>query len=123
MLTVIALLLGQVATIGHYVLVAHYACAEHGTIHEGRASDAVREVSTHTRGPGVTAVPKAEHGSHDDCAFPARSHDLGGAPAAAVGVLVELDTTVLAPRADIERESRPIALVFLAPKQSPPISV
>lgn len=116
----VALLLvgAQLTSIGHHVLVAHYLCAEHGTLHHGDAPEA-RSVE---RAAGQAAAPADDgnHGIHDDCVFPARTPAelafLGDDQLSAVAPSPEL--WLAAPVCTGQHTSIP--LLALAPKLSPP---
>lgn len=107
----------QLASIGHHVLVAHYLCASHGTLHHGAAPEAG---STEREREAALPAEAEDHGSHDECSFPARTPAemllASGAELAAVGAGPEsvLDSTPAL------RAHASIPLLALAPKLSPP---
>ncbi|MCK6536531.1 MAG: hypothetical protein L6Q84_26470 [Polyangiaceae bacterium] len=108
----------QLSSIGHHVLVAHYLCSEHGTLHHGEAPEA--RASARANVESAAPAPDADHGAHDDCTAPVRT------PAEAV--IAEPPVTQLeASRAAVELSPVALAqahaalpLLSLAPKQGPP---
>jgi hypothetical protein len=118
-LAVSSLILGQLAVVGHYALVAHYVCAEHGTLHHGRAP-----ALTHARPTPATrsvqAFSREDHGSHDECAFPARQGKQVAAPAASELALGAPSSTARSSATTSGEPDSSIPLLALAPKQSPP---
>lgn len=118
-LTAVALIAGQLASVGHYVFVAHYLCSEHATLHHGHAPSV--EASAKPAAPkSVRAVGEADHGTHDTCSFPAREREALRAPACgstfadaalgqAPGLVAEHAAVMPA-----------VPLLSQAPKQSPP---
>lgn len=119
-LVVFTLVLGQLAVIGHYALVAHYFCAEHGTLHHGRAPELVAR-ARHATPQSVSALPRDDHGSHDNCSFPARRSTslVDPRPAELVSPASEAEAA-LTSVTEAEPASS-IPLYALAPKQSPPV--
>lgn len=117
-LVALVLVGAQLTSIGHHVLVAHYLCAKHGTLHHGRAPE-LRPVE---RLSAETATPEesGDHGSHDDCCFPARTPaELAElAPWTLVATAPERSVTLLAPDRALAHEAIPV--LSLAPKLSPP---
>lgn len=114
----LALMGAQLASIGHHVLVAHYLCSVHGTLHHGTAPAVAIAAAGDT--PTVTSSAELDHGTHDDCAFPIRTPDqLAELPELAALGAQETPAdarVVLAPaRAHVS-----ISLLALAPKLSPP---
>ncbi|MFO0568139.1 MAG: hypothetical protein U0263_20935 [Polyangiaceae bacterium] len=117
---VIALFLisGQLLSIGHHALVAHYLCAEHGTVHHGRAPE-LRAVA-HGKHETARPVAASEHGSHDDCAFPSREPEQRPV-AESTRVVGEFAVASLVfEPADVAAHAS-VPLLSLAPKLSPPI--
>lgn len=108
----------QLSSIGHHVLVAHYLCSEHGTLHHGEAPEA--RAGARADVESAAPAPDADHGTHDDCTAPVRT------PAEAV--IAEPPVTQLeASRAAVDLATEApaqahaaIALLSLAPKQGPP---
>lgn len=116
----VALLLvgAQLSSAGHHVLVAHYLCATHGSLHHGDASE-LREAER-WQTEAVAPVSDGDHGSHDDCTFPVRTPpDAVTAPASTVAASPPLG--VAAGSTTGERSAREsIPRLALAPKQGPP---
>jgi len=117
-LVALVLVGAQLTSIGHHVLVAHYLCAEHGSLHHGDAP----QTRERERLSGETAVPASTegHGVHDDCVFPARTPaeavELGARTDVVPRAREAVDVVAIAPRA-----AEPgIPLLALAPKLSPP---
>ncbi len=106
------LLAAQVATLCHQVVVRHAACAEHGEpIHVGAFDGDARGPSGPVMGLGA---PTAGHG-HEHCQlFVARP-----APAAP-NAHPRAITEVRVCRVHAAEAWRPVALLLLAPKNSPP---
>jgi len=119
-LTVLALLLGQLAAVGHYVLVAHYFCAQHGTMHHGRApSHSV--LAPHQRRASVSRAAIAAHDAHDECAFPARHRDATEPPMTAARPVLHSTPPPIWIASTTSSIAPAISLLSQAPKQSPPI--
>lgn len=117
-LVALVLVGAQLTSIGHHVLVAHYLCAKHGTLHHGQAP----ELRSTERMSAETATPEenGDHGSHDDCYFPARTPaELAEiARWTLVATAPESSAALLAPDAALPHDAIP--LLALAPKLSPP---
>ncbi len=114
----VVLVAAQLGNIGHHVLVAHYLCAEHGTLHHGSAPEA-RSADCFD---GETAAPASEgdHGSHDDCATPVRTPpEALTAASPTVHVAESVAVIDIAPGTETSAHTS-IALLALAPKQGPP---
>lgn len=120
-LSVLALLLAQLAVVGHYALVAHYLCAEHGTLHHGAA--ATRHVAAGSpRDRALTRAIVAEHGTHDDCAFPARDREALRVPTSVDVCAVSPAEQGLAPPPAKTAPASSVPILSRAPKQSPPLA-
>jgi hypothetical protein len=119
--TVALLLIGaQLSSVGHHVLVAHYLCAAHGTLHHGDEP----EIRGGERWQGEAVAPSSDgdHGAHDDCTFPVRTLP-EAVTAAATGVIATTPLDAVTDFATAERFAHgSIPLLALAPKQGPPRS-
>jgi len=117
-LTVLALVLGQLVSTGHHVLVAHYVCVQHGSLHHGEPSSSIRAPSVSDT--SVSAGAANAHGGHDDCSFPAREREAISEPRAVAtsasdGANARLGSWIF------DASAKPsLSLLSQAPKQSPP---
>lgn len=117
-LTVLALVLGQLASAGHHALVAHYVCVQHGSLHHGEPSSAIRAPSvTET---SVSAGAANAHGQHDDCSFPAREREAISEPHALTTAAPDGTNARLGSRIFDASAKPSLSLLSQAPKQSPP---
>jgi hypothetical protein len=121
-LAVIALV-GQLASFAHLVLVRHVTCAEHGELVElGRDRPMVATVSRRHVPMAVADASSAGGHGHDHCLIaPMRRDRL------AIGTPASLDSTHIEAYGTIgyagdDGLASPIALILLAPKNSPPLA-
>lgn len=114
---VAVLLLAQLASIGHHVLVAHYLCAQHGTLHHGTPELARPDTGDASPVDAATQPSRNEH-HHEDCHWFSRT-------AEAVLETAALRVQALEAESAIESSVRAadavaaLAILCLAPKQSP----
>jgi hypothetical protein len=114
-------LAGQVASFAHLVLVRHVTCAEHGEMIEVGHGHAAVATAPHRR--AVTAVSEAagaEAHGHEHCLLTPMRRDrlAAGAPVAFDSVHIDAYGTIGVVGTD--EVAPPIALIVLAPKNSPP---
>lgn len=116
-------LAGQISSFAHLVLVRHVRCAEHGELVElGRARGIARPVQRE-RQPNnafTTEASATEHG-HEHCLIAPMRRDrlAAGAPQSFDSAHIDAYGTVGVLVAD--EIAPPIAVIFLAPKNSPPV--
>jgi hypothetical protein len=122
--TTTLLLAAQLLTLGHLLIVRHTICPEHGeAIHSGSPSETPALRPTHEGATGDPALgsgaPLAEH-AHDHCLARANPRerfallpalDLRPGPLLVAATLPSLSAVAVAPA---------VAVLFLAPKNSPP---
>ena len=116
------LVLLQVVGLAHFLLVAHEICPEHGEfqdinpLHEARGVASLA-ASSHTALAG--SLPDRQHGlGHEHCATVLHQRARAFAPLSALAGALELVVRLGAVAAPEARSS--VALLFLAPKGSPP---
>lgn len=119
-LAVSLLLLSQLASVGHYVLVAHYMCAEHGSVHHGTPEARASSDDGASPVDAATQPTRDEH-HHDDCHWMSRT-------AEAVVETTTLRLQVVETQSRISVSVRAadavaaLAILSLAPKQSPTVT-
>jgi hypothetical protein len=121
-LAVVALA-GQLSSFAHLVLVRHVTCAEHGEMVEvGNEQDLVATTANEEAPAAVAATSPADAHGHDHCLIvPMRREH------AALGTAGSFDSAHLDAYGTIGHGgdsliSPPIALILLAPKNSPPVA-
>ena len=116
-----ALLLTQLSSALHELLVTHRVCAEHG--HRIHASDAAGpnfDRPAGVRGPAAGTSRGADSEHHEHCAAPARPDSAGvQLQRAAVAMLAPIAGKALAAPARVSVVAGP-SILLVAPKQSPP---
>jgi hypothetical protein len=108
----------HVAGVGHYVLVAHYFCAEHGTLHEG-APEAAPEASSDSR--DAASIDTRDEHAHDECNYFSRGNDVATSVSGAPSIVLSDEAP---PRLVAASTDARVTLEILgfAPKQSPPLA-
>jgi hypothetical protein len=122
LLTALVCLLSQVAGVAHLGLVAHVRCLEHDALVHARPAHA-----RHQAAPAAGAVARGvpadiEDHADDHClAVGLRRRDQGlmPGPAVAAAPAAGIDRTPR-PRPPVLVPERPVALLHVAPKASPP---
>jgi hypothetical protein len=116
-------LAGQVTSFAHLVLVRHVTCAEHGEFVEVGKQHAAAKTPRPAPPTAVIAVemPAGEHG-HDHCLLAPMRRDrvVAGTPGSFDSLHVDAYGTIGVVAAG--EVAPPIALVLLAPKNSPPLA-
>jgi hypothetical protein len=119
---VAALLVTQMSSVLHELLVSHRVCAEHGhRIHANGTAEPGLDRQVSDRGPAAESSRAADSDHHDHCTAPARPEPTGVS-------LLRAAVATLAPIADEDRvapervtfDAGP-SLLLIAPKQSPPV--
>jgi hypothetical protein len=107
----------QLASVGHYVLVAHYLCAEHGSVHHGTPELSASSDEGASPVDAATQPTRDEH-HHDDCHWMSRTSD---AVIETSTLRVEVVETQSAISVSVRAADAVAALAILsvAPKQSP----
>jgi hypothetical protein len=120
LLIALGLLFAQVPSVLHLLLVQHATC-EHGELVEvvGHPGERPRALPDDHRSEGPQiAVSHADGSGHDHCDALAVRHQL---PEVGISVAGPLLLSIAAAPACSERgETRPVPLLSLAPKSSPP---
>ena len=114
-------LAGQVTSFAHLVLVRHVRCAEHGELVEiGKARAATKATRRNAPTNFVSAESTADGHGHEHCLIAPMRRDriAAGAPAWLDSLHVDAFSTVGVVAED--EVAPPIALILLAPKNSPP---
>lgn len=112
------LALGQLASLGHLLLVQHTVCAEHGDMHHGDAVEAPR--ASQAAGIALEQGSPSSLVEHDHCDGWVRvpQHVAHDSLATAAPALV--DAPLAADLGATSAVAAPIALLALAPKLAPP---
>lgn len=114
------LLLSQLAGVGHHVLVAHYMCAEHGSVHHGAPEVATQ--SNHSQSPVDAATqPTRDEHHHDDCHWFSRITE-ATLESTALRVRVVDETQAITIDLRAADAVAALAILSLAPKQSPTVA-
>lgn len=119
--------LGYLAAISHMAFVAHAACAEHGKLVHVQESRGPSALPPRQGAATVTSSDAVGSDEHEHCVIGiARTGDARVDSAAASLVPHEAPATVaplvVSARSPAEpRLGRPIAILFLSPKSSPPV--
>jgi hypothetical protein len=109
---------GQLASVGHHVLVAHYLCATHQTLHHGEAAE--HAAAAHAGTELAVPADAEDHGSHDDCSFPARPPAESLATTGAPTIAPADVSFVAGSSSTVPLAHDAIPLLSQAPKLSPP---
>jgi hypothetical protein len=123
LLTALLCLVSQVAGVAHLGLVAHVRCLEHDALVHARPGDSVGHQAAPAAGPIARGVPADIEGHDDDHCL---AVGLGRRDQALMPVPVASAATASAPqpspaaRPPVLVPERPVALLRLAPKASPP---
>ena len=114
------LLLSQLAGVGHYVLVAHYMCVEHGSVHHGSPELATQSDEGASPVDAATQPTRDDH-HHDDCHWFARADE---ATLESNALRVQVVETQAAITISVRAADAVAALAILsfAPKQSPTVA-
>jgi hypothetical protein len=116
-------LVGQVTSFAHLVLVRHVRCAEHGELVElGKVNAAAPAATSRQRSSTIAADGSDDGHGHDHCLIAPMRRDRAalGTPASFDSVHVDAYGTIgVAVASEIPP---PIALIILAPKNSPPVA-
>ena len=116
-------LAGQLSGFAHLVLVRHVTCAEHGDMIEVGRNRAIAAKAVHRQAPVTFADASSEesHG-HEHCLIAPMRRDriAAGAPASLDQLHVDAYCTI--GRIANDEASPPIAIIVLAPKNSPPLA-
>jgi hypothetical protein len=122
LLAVVALA-GQVSSFAHLVLVRHVTCAEHGELVELGREHATASAAPTRQASATVAAAAAESGhGHEHCLIAPMRRDrlAASAPAALDSAHIDAYGTIGVLVADAVPP--PIAVIFLAPKNSPPLA-
>ena len=115
-----AVLVGQLASFAHIVIVQHVAC-EHGELVEvGWRASTVSSAANRRAAAGVTATSAAASHGHDHCLLAPMRRDRLGPHAPAAGCTILRDSFCDIARGDTLFAPPPIGVLILAPKNSPP---
>lgn len=120
MLFALGLLVVQLGSAAHLILVEHARCA-HGELVHGHDDHAAEAPGAQENGSGADSARGANPGSsHDEdhCDALAVTHRIPAAPAPVGAATVLTTLPIAAP--DAAAEIRPIGLLDVAPKGSPP---
>jgi hypothetical protein len=116
-------LAGQVTSFVHLVLVRHVTCAEHGELVEVGKEHAIAK-SARQAAPAnvVTSESPADAHGHDHCLLAPMRRDriAAGSPGSFDSLHVDAYGTIGVVAAD--EVAPPIAVILLAPKNSPPLA-
>jgi hypothetical protein len=117
---VVVALAAQLASFAHLVLVRHVTCAEHGEMIEVGHDDEAAATTTRTDVTGLAASSLDSHG-HDHCLLVPMRRDRAG-----IGLTRSFDSVHVDAYGTIgvrhESISPAIAVLRIAPKNSPPIA-
>lgn len=116
-------MVGQALSLAHLWLIGHAVCPEHGEIyHTAAGAKAARQKLTLAAQPAAIsqAATSANDDEHEHCPSTCpRPHLLSIAPAASAQRAAPITPRLLP--AQPPRAPRPIALLRVAPKNSPPV--
>lgn len=122
MLTVVALA-GQVSSFAHLALVRHVTCAEHGDLIEvGRERAIVATAAPRQAPAAFSAAAKSDAHGHEHCLIAPMRRDrlAGGTPASFDSAHIDGYGTIGV--VGDHEGAPPIAIIVLAPKNSPPLA-
>jgi len=116
-------LVGQLTSFAHLVLVRHVTCAEHGELVElGHERTTAKSARQGQPSAVVSAVSDSDGHGHDHCLIAPMRRDrvAAGTPASFDSAHIDAYGTIGVVVAD--EIAPPIALILLAPKNSPPLA-
>jgi hypothetical protein len=114
------LLLSQLASAGHYVLVAHHMCDEHGSVHHG-TPELVASSDEGASPIDAATQPTPDEHHHDDCHWMSRTADAVLETAALRVQVVETQSRISVSVRAADAVAA-LAILSLAPKQSPTVT-
>jgi hypothetical protein len=103
----------------HHALFAHAVCAEHGELVHVSAHTAHLDRTPQEPSPAWTPAAGGDD-AHDHCKLPPGTHEPAAEPSSASALVSASPRLAASPLAHDDELTRPIAILSLAPKQSPP---